>query len=832
MAFAAKPKDAGPAGRQPLAAWIWRSYAKTALVPLLLVEVALIAIYIQTNYWSRQANIDLLRQEATQAMRRIAQQEAALVSRQLNSVTQLTDLYRRQAALALAAPARSGLENPDRYRLSPEGVFYTYRDDGGSAALYTGLVPVGAAELDKVRRSAALDPLMKQIKEVNPLVVQLYLNTHDSLNRIYPYMDVIGQYPAKMDITAYNFYYEADAGHDPERLPVWTDVYLDPAGQGWLASCIAPVYRGDFLEGVVGLDITVGTIAQRVLDLKLPWGAYGVLVGKSGSLLAMPAAGERDFGLNELVSHQYRQAVGQDTFKPDEFNLYKRPRLRPLAVQLATEPMGMDEADIGGERLVAWHRIEETGWTFMVVATPANIFASAIGLSERLEKIGYAMIAALGLFYLLFFIALFGRARIASRTIARPLKAIERMMLGIGQGEYEQAPLEFNVLELHETARELSAMGRELGSAHHALLDTQQQLREHVRWLDAVFQLSPDGLVTFDQEGRIGQGNPAFFAMTGFSTFQIEGWSIADFRRGIARLTVNPGNAELLPFDADGGFPLEFVRPCPRSVYCQVRVFSDAEPGPASPNALIAYFRDTTRETELDRMKSEFLATAAHELRTPLTVVSGYAELLAECELEPAMRKEMAGSILEQSRKLVAIVGDLLDLSRLESRAGRDFNIVPRPLEPIVREAIEAAAHGQAREPRFSGTELLDRLEVLADASKLKLALAKVLDNAYTYSPENSAILVKLRFRSTRTRHELGVEIADQGIGMAPQEIDRIFERFYRADTSGKIPGSGLGMCIVKEIMDIHRGTVEIDSQLGQGTRVCLWLEAVAESGP
>lgn len=827
MASGTIPRRTRPGSRLPLAAWIWRSYAKTALVPLLLVEVALIAIYIQTNYWSRRANIDQLRHEATEAMGRIAQQEADLVSHQLASVTQLTDLFRQHTAQALAAPARPGLENPDRYRLRQDGAYHTIRDDGGSAVYYSGRVPVGAAERDKVHRTAALDSLMKQIKSVNPLVVQSYLNTHDSLNRIYPYIEGASQYPSRMDMTIYNFYYEADARHDPERVPVWTDVYLDPAGQGWLASCIAPVYRGDFLEGVVGLDVTVGTIARRVLNLKLPWGAYGVLVGKNGSLIAMPRAGEQDFGLSELVSHQYRQAVGQDTFKPDEFDLYKRPQLQKLAAQMAAEPFGLAEADIGGERLVAWRRIAETGWTVMIIAAPAHIFAAALSLSERLEKISYGMIAALMLFYLLFFIGLIWRARVASRTIAQPLKKIESMMLGIGQGQYEQVPPEFNVLELHETARELSAMGHELGSAHRDLLHTQQQLREHVHWLDAVFQLSPDGLVTFDRDGRIGQGNPAFFNMTGFSAPRIEGWSIGDFWHAIAGLTRDAGTAGPVRMDAEGGFALELVRPRPRSLYCQVRAFGDQRKG-----ALVAYFRDVTRETELDRMKSEFLATAAHELRTPLTVVTGYAELLAIREFDAAMRKDMAGSILEQGRKLIAIVGDLLDLSRLESRAGRDFHMVPQPLEPIVHEAIRAVSPGRAHDLRFAGSEDLPCLEAPVDALKFRQALVKILDNACTYSPFGGAIDIRLRFRDAGTRRELGVEIADQGVGMNEEQIKRIFDRFYRADTSGNIPGTGLGMSIVKEIMDVHRGKVEVISQPGEGTRVCLWLEAVAADLP
>ncbi|MBS1223886.1 MAG: histidine kinase, partial [Proteobacteria bacterium] len=165
---------------------------------------------------------------------------------------------------------------------------------------------------------------MRDIQQTHPLVVQIYLNTFDSLNRIYPYFEVLSQYAPRMDIPSYNFYYEADAAHNPGRGVVWTDVYVDPAGQGWMVSCIAPVYRDDVLEGVVGLDITVSTITDTILNLAIPWNGYGVLVSKTGTLLALPRAGEDDWGLKELTTHAYTDAIRQDTFKPEEFNIYRR----------------------------------------------------------------------------------------------------------------------------------------------------------------------------------------------------------------------------------------------------------------------------------------------------------------------------------------------------------------------------------------------------------------------------------------------------------------------------------------------------------------------------
>ena len=99
-----------------------------------------------------------------------------------------------------------------------------------------------------------------------------------------------------MVIPDYNFYYLADAEHNPSREVVWTDVYLDPAGQGWMMSAIAPVYRDTFLEGVVGIDITVGGILKEIGQLSVPWNGYAMLMSKDLNIMALPKAGEDDFG--------------------------------------------------------------------------------------------------------------------------------------------------------------------------------------------------------------------------------------------------------------------------------------------------------------------------------------------------------------------------------------------------------------------------------------------------------------------------------------------------------------------------------------------------------
>ena len=326
---------------RPLKQWLWKSYFSAALVPLLLIEVGFLAIYWGTSELVFKKGAEAVTGLATQALTDATQREAETISARLQAVASLTDVFASETQRALASPAHVGPEVMERYAMSADGVFHTTRDDGGAALYYSGIVPVGEAEIEKVRRTERLDPIMAAIVKAEPLVQQVYLNTFDSMNRIYPYFDVMQTYPPKMDIPTYNFYYEADPEHNPEGKVVWTDAYIDPAGAGWMVSSIAPVMGPEKLEAVVGIDVTIGAIVTEVLNIALEGDGYAMLVGRDGTLLALPPQAEGDLGLTELIEHSYEHAILEDTFKPSEFNLFRRDDLSALALAMEAEATGV-----------------------------------------------------------------------------------------------------------------------------------------------------------------------------------------------------------------------------------------------------------------------------------------------------------------------------------------------------------------------------------------------------------------------------------------------------------------------------------------------------------
>ncbi|MGH8136354.1 MAG: ATP-binding protein, partial [Steroidobacteraceae bacterium] len=388
----------------------------------------------------------------------------------------------------------------------------------------------------------------------------------------------------------------------------------------------------------------------------------------------------------------------------------------------------------------------------------------------------------------------------------------ERMAHRIAVGEYEHESPQFDVSEFRHTVGELQRMGRLLGNSDHARQAAEARLTERNEKLSTILSLSPDGLVSFDDAGHVTETNPAFLALTSWTQADLIGCSRTDFWAKLGRLgsiaEPRPGATSILRLLH------------PRALVLECRVVS------ATGGAQVAYFRDITSADELDRMKSQFLAMAAHELRTPIAVITGYAEFLQASDPPDVQRGEILATMRRHGNHITSIVTELLDLARIESRAGRDFTMIRQPLTPAVRRFVETFRIGEdARVPVLTGD--IGDAEVFVDADKFCQALGNVLSNACKYSPAGSPVVVRL----VAGESEVGVEVRDEGSGMEPEVVERIFERFFRGDETTAVPGSGLGMTIVKEILDIHGGRVEISSRPRQGTVVILWLPRAAPRG-
>lgn len=372
--------------------------------------------------------------------------------------------------------------------------------------------------------------------------------------------------------------------------------------------------------------------------------------------------------------------------------------------------------------------------------------------------------------------------------------------------------------------------GDDIAAISRLISGLVRRLKEHSELLNATFTLSPDGFVSFGPTSTIDYVSPAFTGLTGLYPDDVLGLR----EQAFVQLLTSRCNVEGMPaFDTlrEGenassrqdvsSCRIDIAKPAPRTLVLTHR------PGDGATLAQILHFRDVTRETEVERMKSAFLSMAAHELRTPMTSIYGFIELLMHRRLTPERQKEVVETVHRQSGLMISIVNELLDLARIEARRGADFVLERIDVGAFVAEAIrdfKAPSERASPRPFFPETQAFVR----ADRGKLSQALGNVLSNAYKYSPGGGDVdvVVSMSSRSAESSvsSHVAITVQDRGIGMTPDQLAHMGERFYRVDASGAIPGTGLGVSIVKEIVELLGGEVRFDSAVGEGTAITLRL--------
>ncbi|WP_334073846.1 MULTISPECIES: HAMP domain-containing sensor histidine kinase [Paenibacillus] len=236
-----------------------------------------------------------------------------------------------------------------------------------------------------------------------------------------------------------------------------------------------------------------------------------------------------------------------------------------------------------------------------------------------------------------------------------------------------------------------------------------------------------------------------------------------------------------------------------------------------------------------------FVSDASHELRTPLTTIRGNVDLLkkvwssSEETGQPGMDEELlqklsleaVSDIADESQRMSRLVNDMLSLARAD--AGQTIEMEPLPLRPLVEEVIRRAQFLPRKAVWLQGDlEAIEGASVRGSKDYLQQMLFIFIENAFKYTPEGS-----VKLDAVRAGDQVGIRIADTGIGMDRGEVPLIFERFYRADPSrGVTPGTGLGLSIAKWIIDEHHGSVEVMTKRGEGTTFVIWLPAVFNALP
>jgi two-component system phosphate regulon sensor histidine kinase PhoR len=336
----------------------------------------------------------------------------------------------------------------------------------------------------------------------------------------------------------------------------------------------------------------------------------------------------------------------------------------------------------------------------------------------------------------------------------------------------------------------------------------ERRLQENEERFRRTISALPEGIVLVDASLQIDWCNPVAEEHLGVRLSADQGLRVTNLVR----------DPDFVNYMTSAHFeaPLVF-RPLARpGIALEVRVV-DFEPARA-----IIITRDITQRERVDAVRRDFIANVSHELRTPLTVVSGFLEMLLDAEPESAAtRKHHLSLMHEQAQRMSRLVEDLLTLSRLESRESLIVDDVVDVRQLVHEVGDEARVLSGGRH----------RIEVDAPAAfargsrdELRSAFGNLVSNAIRYTPDGGDI--KLRWRETG--EEGCFEVEDTGIGIAPEHLSRLTERFYRVDKSRsrETGGTGLGLAIVKHILLRHGGRLDIASEVGVGSTFSAVLPA------
>ncbi len=333
--------------------------------------------------------------------------------------------------------------------------------------------------------------------------------------------------------------------------------------------------------------------------------------------------------------------------------------------------------------------------------------------------------------------------------------------------------------------------------------------------MDGILQSVADPLIVTDPSHRIIMMNRAAEELLGLCLLETLGMSLEDIlsdRRLLQELQATlsmENSAGRVDFALQAPDGVEMIFQARTSALC------DQE---GRVTGMITIMQNVTRDRAIDRMKSEFVSTAAHELQTPLAAIVGFSELLLSQKgtLSPEIEQESLRYIFEKADLLSQIVDDLLDISRIESGRPLEIFVDGFNLNTLVEQVVRP--YRVRQEPYLFEVYLPEKtIEIVADKAKVEQILDNVLSNAFKYSPHGG--LIRLSVECDEVSCKMSVE--DQGLGMTAEQRDRVFEKFYRGDASNtSIGGTGLGMSISKHFVEAHGGRIWVDSTPGQGTKV------------
>lgn len=424
-------------------------------------------------------------------------------------------------------------------------------------------------------------------------------------------------------------------------------------------------------------------------------------------------------------------------------------------------------------------------------------------VSSLKQSILYVMMAALGISVIISYIL----AKAITIPVSKLTKSAEKMANG-----------DFSGIKEIKSGDEISLLASKFNYMAKRLQSTLGEISKEKVKLEAVLQNMSDGVVAFNAEGELIHANPSgqeFLRISGDSLKLNDVFSALNLHVTFENIMSSQEQHE--------GMLVEIEGKVLNLLFAKLEVDAENNIG------VIVVIQDYTEQEKLERMRKEFVANVSHELKTPITSISGYSETLLENagSLDNETEHKFLTVIHNEAERMAHLVSDLLKLSKMDFQVEEvnknEFDIVRVIRNDLDKLAIEANKKSQ----KLININENESIFVYANETDIEQVILNILSNSIKYTPEGGMIEIG----AERHENEVEILIKDNGIGIPKEDLQRVFERFYRVDKarSREMGGTGLGLSISKKLINASGGQISMDSEVGVGTTVRIVLKANRE---
>ena len=342
------------------------------------------------------------------------------------------------------------------------------------------------------------------------------------------------------------------------------------------------------------------------------------------------------------------------------------------------------------------------------------------------------------------------------------------------------------------------------------LKENLNEVNRQKKQIETILLHMTDGIIAFDMDGNIMHVNPAaaeFLKLTSEEN---------TFEKIFTKINVDI-NLEKTIYLENWTSSEQRVQVEEKFLNIFFASFKDEHDRPAG---IIVVIQDITEHVKLDNMRKEFVADVSHELKTPITTIMGYSETLLECEYDKETQDKFLNVIASEAKRMAKLVNDLLTLSRYDNKRAKK-EVTEFDLGDLVKkcqEKVQLEINKKNQQVECFVTANVP--PVKADKDGIERVVLNIMTNSIKYTPDGGNIKIYVGF----VYNDAYIKVIDNGIGIPEEDLNRIYERFYRVDKARtrEMGGTGLGLSIAKEILEQNKGSIDIKSKVGEGTEVVI----------